>query len=295
VVLAGGCLLALTLIAGAGRAAPDVVPPATHPPTAPTAPTAPTPALPTTPTATAAGKGVPSPPQPQSNPGTGGKAGAVGAPKTVAASSVREAAEDDIGDDKTKPKTKAKSKSKAKAQTKTGEPPEASSAIGEGPSPASPPPLTMAGLRDQTHRDGVAGTIDPSMPARSKLEQMLAEIAKARVSLHEDTARLEAMMTTDNNDDSTPPSAAGGGAGVAGATKGAAKNPLDVLAKALRGIKPEQAAPIVSRLDKRLAAKVLQRMPPVDAGKILGAMKPDTAAELATQIAMRAPPGEAKR
>ena len=153
----------------------------------------------------------------------------------------------------------------------------------------------MAGLRDQTRRDGPAETIDPSMPARSKLEQMLAEIAKARLSLHEDTARLEAMLTTDSNDDSAPPSGAGDGAGAPGASKSAAKNPLDVLAKALRGIKPEQAAPIVSRLDKRLAAKVLQRMPPVDAGKILGAMKPDTAAELATQIAMRAPPAEAKK
>ena len=63
-----------------------------------------------------------------------------------------------------------------------------------------------------------------------------------------------------------------------------------MLAKALRGIKPEQAAPIVARVDKTLAATVLLRMPPVDAGKIMGALKPETAAELATQIALRAPP-----
>ena len=82
------------------------------------------------------------------------------------------------------------------------------------------------------------------------------------------------------------------GTGAAPAGGKPAKHPLDILAKALRAIKPEQAAPIVSRLDKRLAATVLQRMPPVDAGKIMGAMKPDTAAELATQIAMRVPGAE---
>jgi len=37
----------------------------------------------------------------------------------------------------------------------------------------------------------------------------------------------------------------------------------------------------------------LLRMPPVDAGKIMGALKPETAAELATQIALRAPPPQA--
>jgi flagellar motility protein MotE (MotC chaperone) len=36
-------------------------------------------------------------------------------------------------------------------------------------------------------------------------------------------------------------------------------------------------------------------MPPADAGKIMGAMKPDNAAELATQIAMRQSSSEAKK
>ena len=122
---------------------------------------------------------------------------------------------------------------------------------------------------------------------------MLAEIAKTRQALKDDTAKLEAMMT--ESSDAAPP-AGGGAAGPAAAASGKpVKNPLDVLAKALRAIKPESAAPIVARLDKRLAATVLLRMPPVDAGKIMGALKPDTAAELATQIAMRTPNGEVKR
>jgi flagellar motility protein MotE (MotC chaperone)/uncharacterized low-complexity protein len=162
---------------------------------------------------------------------------------------------------------------------------------GEGPSPASPPPLTMGGLRDELRRESVPGKIDPAAAPRTKVEQMLTEIVKTREALHAETLRLEAMMAQEPPE-AAAPAAAGGAAGAPGAKP--AKNPLDILAKALRGIKPEQAAPIVSRLDKRLAATVLQRMPPVDAGKIMGAMKPDTAAELATQIAMRTPGADAR-
>jgi flagellar motility protein MotE (MotC chaperone) len=175
-------------------------------------------------------------------------------------------------------------KKKASAAKEPPKPP------GEGPSPASPPPLTMGGLRDEVRREGAVSKIDPAASPRTKVEQMLSEIVKTREALHTETVRLEGMMAQD------PPEAAAAAAGAApgGAAAGAkpAKNPLDILAKALRGIKPEQAAPIVSRLDKRLAATVLQRMPPIDAGKIMGAMKPDTAAELATQIALRVPEGK---
>ena len=164
---------------------------------------------------------------------------------------------------------------------------------GEGPSPASPPPMTMGGLRDEVRRETAAGKIDPGASPRTKVEQMLSEIVKTREALHTETLRLEGMMAQETPEGAAPgaaPGALGGGGATAGAKP--AKHPLDILAKALRAIKPEQAAPIVSRLDKRLAATVLQRMPPVDAGKIMGAMKPDTAAELATQIAMRVPGSE---
>jgi flagellar motility protein MotE (MotC chaperone) len=160
---------------------------------------------------------------------------------------------------------------------------------GEGPSPASPPPLTMGGLRDELRRESAVGKIDPGASPRTKVEQMLSEIVKTREAMHAETLRLEAMMAQEPAEGTA---AGGPAAGAAGGKP--AKNPLDILAKALRGIKPEQAAPIVSRLDKRLAATVLQRMPPVDAGKIMGAMKPDTAAELATQIAMRVPGSDGK-
>ncbi len=190
------------------------------------------------------------------------------------------------------PDSKAKPKAKAKPHAKPATNDEVPRRFGEGPSPASPPPLTMAGLRDEIQRESSSGAIDPATPARTKVEQMLAEVTKARAALHADTDRLEAMLTA--NDGAGETNSAGGGP-ASGAGKPAAKNPLDILAKALRGIKPAEAAPIVSRLDKRLAANVLQRMPPADAGKIMGAMKPDNAAELATQIAMRQSSSEAKK
>lgn len=188
---------------------------------------------------------------------------------------------------------KAENTSRSKHRRRPGDAAAQDAKVGQGPSPASPPPLTMGGLREEMHREAAPVAIDPDAAPRTKVEQMLSEITKARQALHEDTVRLEGMMAQDGSESAPGGPGASGTAPAAG--RPVAKNPLDVLAKALRGIKPDQAAPIVSRLDKRLAATVLQRMPPVDAGKILGAMKPDTAAELATQIAMRVMPSEVKR
>jgi hypothetical protein len=194
-----------------------------------------------------------------------------------------------VADTDSKARTRVKTKPRARVETKNKEVPQR---FGEGPSPASPPPLTISELRDEIHRESPARVIDPASPPHEKVEQMLAEVTKARTALHVDTDRLEAMLIA--GDGAAEATSAGAGPASGGA-KPAPKNPLDILAKALRGIKPSEAAPIVSRLDKRLAANVLQRMPPADAGKIMGAMKPDTAAELATQIAMRQLSGEAKK
>jgi flagellar motility protein MotE (MotC chaperone) len=155
-----------------------------------------------------------------------------------------------------------------------------------GQGPAAPSPLSLDGLKQDLKRESGGGGFNPNASSRSKVEQLLAELIKTREALHQDTAKLEAMAMGENGEASGPATPGAPGQPVA-------KNPLDVLAKALRGIKPEQAAPIVARVDKALAATVLLRMPPVDAGKIMGALKPETAAELATQIALRAPPTRA--
>jgi hypothetical protein len=162
----------------------------------------------------------------------------------------------------------------------------ASAKPGEGPPP--PSPLTMDALKQDMKRGKDSGGLNPDAPARTKVEQVLAEMVKTREALRDDASRLESL-TGENGSDP------GGGASAGAAAEAVPgqppqKNPLDVLAKALRGIKPEAAAPIVARIDRNLAATVLLKMPPVDAGKIMGALKPDVAAELATQIALRAKP-----
>jgi len=158
-----------------------------------------------------------------------------------------------------------------------------------GEEPPPPSPLTMDALRQDMKRGKDSGGISPDAPARTKVEQVLAEMVKTRAALRDDTSKLENLTVEGlSAGDAAAP---GGGPAAPGAPgQPPQKNPLDVLAKALRGIKPDQAAPIVARIDRRLAATVLLKMPPVDAGKIMGALKPDVAAEIATEIAMRAKP-----
>jgi hypothetical protein len=183
----------------------------------------------------------------------------------------------------------------------------AAGAAADGP---ASPPLDIGALRAEVHRESHRSTeLDATELPETKVEKMLAEVAKAREALHADTLKLEALVAAAALKPAPPPNPDDEGAddaaksdgrprgegepGAAAGGKGPTKNPQDILAKALRGIKPEQAAPIVTKLDPQLAAAVLQRMPPVDAGKILAAMKADNAAQLATLIAARKPRGDA--
>ena len=75
----------------------------------------------------------------------------------------------------------------------------------------------------------------------------------------------------------------------ASAVREAAGEQIDSVSKAIKGMKPEQAAAVVARLDRGLAAEILRRMKSSDAGAIMGLLKPDLAAELATEIATRKP------
>ncbi len=73
----------------------------------------------------------------------------------------------------------------------------------------------------------------------------------------------------------------------AAALREAPTEQIDSVSKAMKGMKPEQAAAVVARLDRGLAAEIMRRMKSSDAGAILGLLKPELAAELATQIATR--------
>ena len=71
------------------------------------------------------------------------------------------------------------------------------------------------------------------------------------------------------------------------ASKEAMKEQILTVSKAMKGMKPEQAAAIISRLDRVLASEILRRMKPADAGAVMASVKPELAAELATAIATR--------
>jgi flagellar motility protein MotE (MotC chaperone) len=155
------------------------------------------------------------------------------------------------------------------------------------------PPLNVSALRDEIGRSSGVDARTQIKKDRERLEQLVAEINKAREALRQDTARLETVLA--RKDPVAAAAADAGGAG--GVGEGGKKIPtsLEGLAKAMRGMKPEQAAPIVSRLERKLAADVLMKMPAVDAGKVMGQLKPDIAAELATEIASRTPRAELRR
>jgi flagellar motility protein MotE (MotC chaperone) len=159
-----------------------------------------------------------------------------------------------------------------------------------------PPGLTLAALRSQLSK-GATPVVDSNPPVadHARPMQSLSDIEKARESLRQETARLEALIKAAGNC-----GAIGGGmstgepmlptAPVAAATlREAAGEQIDSVSKAMKGMKPEQAAALIGRLDRGLAAEILRRMKSTDAGAVLGLLKPDLAAELATEIATRKP------
>ena len=166
------------------------------------------------------------------------------------------------------------------------------------PAPPTTPPIKMAALREEMSRpprkeeQHASGT----RAERERLEQLASEINKTREGLRQDTARLEALLAArDAAAQVSQGSAAAAAAGDGGDAPKKTPTPLDNLAKAIRGMKPEQAAPIISRVDRKLAADVLLRMPGGDAGKVLGVCKPEVAAEIAAEIASRTPRAELRR
>jgi flagellar motility protein MotE (MotC chaperone) len=157
-----------------------------------------------------------------------------------------------------------------------------------------PPSLSSTALRQEM----AAGRGPGGAPSeREKMEALSADLARARAALQAETARLEALLKK--------PGGAAGAEAPAGeapmpvgdplaatrpAASPAAANQVDVVSKALKGMKPEQAAAIIGHLNRGLAADVLQKMRPADAGVILGFLKPELGAALATEIANREPP-----
>ncbi|HEY5281802.1 MAG TPA: hypothetical protein VIM14_03335 [Polyangia bacterium] len=159
-----------------------------------------------------------------------------------------------------------------------------------------PPGLTLAALRNQISKASSAGAEAPLSPEdHSHQSTGASDIDKAREALRQETARLEALLKAAGNcggassgmplGDPMQPSSS-----IPAATlREAAGEQIDSVSKAMKGMKPEQAAALIARLDRGLAAEILRRMKSTDAGAVLGLLKPELAAELATEIATRKP------
>jgi flagellar motility protein MotE (MotC chaperone) len=154
-----------------------------------------------------------------------------------------------------------------------------------------PPALTGSALRQELKQSGGEDRSAAPVSERARLEQLATEITRAREALKQDTARLEAMLHNGGGadmhmplGDPTEPVASPGGPA---ASREAMKEQILTVSKAMKGMKPEQAAAIISRLDRVLASEILRRMKPADAGAVMASIKPELAAELATAIATR--------
>jgi flagellar motility protein MotE (MotC chaperone) len=157
-----------------------------------------------------------------------------------------------------------------------------------------PPTLSSTALRQEMGAGrGPAGTPNE----RERMESLSADLARARTALQAETARLEALLKKPGGAQAGEAPAGDGSMPVGdpmAATRPAAPpapaNQVEIVSKALKGMKPEQAAAIIGHLNRGLAADVLQKMRPADAGVILGFLKPELGAALATEIANREPP-----
>jgi hypothetical protein len=163
-----------------------------------------------------------------------------------------------------------------------------------------------------------------ALSERERLEALSNDLSRTRSALREETVRLETLMEVAKQTGAKPAAAAAKPAApAAGATPGEGPrteggamplgDPLqpsayyrpappppnfavqvEVVSKAMKSMKPEQAAGILGHLERGLAAEVLQRMRPADAGAILGFLKPEVGAALAAEIVSRPPVGRAK-
>jgi flagellar motility protein MotE (MotC chaperone) len=205
------------------------------------------------------------------------------------------------GDTKKDAKADAKKDGKAtekSAATRTAKGGKSGESATAGEEPAGPitPPLKPNALREEmSHPPARHDEHAATKAEREKLEQLAAEINKAREGLRQDTAKLEAMLAARDAAPSPVASAGTLSNGENGEPAKKVPSPLDSLSKAIRGMKPEQAAPIISRVGRKLAADILLRMPGADAGKVMGVCKPEVAAEIAAEIASRTPHAELRR
>lgn len=137
-------------------------------------------------------------------------------------------------------------------------------------------------LKEREHIGELAGALDQAQ------KTLRADAERLASFLEEVKKQTQDIKTSQEQAQKAAEEAAAQEKAAAEAAQGnPGPTPLEVLAKAMRGMKAAQAAAIAERLPVALAADVFERMPARDAGKVMGLMNPDAAAVLAGEIAAR--------
>ena len=167
----------------------------------------------------------------------------------------------------------------------------------ERPDPA-PPSLTLQALHAEISNSPAEIERNNLLKERERIGELAGALDVAQKQLRQDTERLAAYLdevrkqTEDVNTKRQSETEAATKAESAAKQTIASSGPqpampLEVLAKAMKGMKAAQAAAIAERLPLALAGDVVERMPARDAGKMMGLMNPERAAALAAEIASR--------
>ncbi len=156
------------------------------------------------------------------------------------------------------------------------------------------PALTATALRDELRARSQQRREELAALAMQKeeLQRLAAEVAAARMVL--DAAQRAPAADPKG---APPKDDKGDAARDAKPSVASTATSPEALAKTVKGMKSDQAAILVQKLDRGLAVEVLRRMRPADTAAILEKLKPDTAAELfsAMAAARGAPPAQGQR
>ena len=158
--------------------------------------------------------------------------------------------------------------------------------------------LLKAGTDATAQLEQVRGEEKALEVQRAALEKLAADIAQTRTKLRDETERLKALIVEAQRSQESTAQSTGQESAGDDSSRSSGKVPadfeadperLDTLARAVRGMKPDQAATLLEKLPKGLAANLLLRMRGSDAAQVLEKLKPDFAAELVGEAA-RPPP-----
>jgi flagellar motility protein MotE (MotC chaperone) len=150
-----------------------------------------------------------------------------------------------------------------------------------------PPSLSGRALAEELRRSagGRASEKEALAAERARLEKLSKEIAEARAALKAETERLSAHVKTAA--ETTPK---GQKPGARPGAKGAPSSGIENLSRTVKSMKSDQAAALLTKVDRSLAAALLQRMKPAEAAAVLDRMDGATSAALVALIARKDAP-----